>query len=139
MGDAAISVGNDIAAPPATVWLAVKKAYLDLEIPVTLEDPAHHLIGNKNFYKSRKLAGQAMTQFVDCGNDMTGPKASTYRIYISSVTTVAANTKGGSNVQTLFVASGQNMAGESSDRIACGGTGRFEALFLKKIADEIGK
>jgi hypothetical protein len=139
MGEAPISTGADIAAPPASVWLAVKKVYTDMEIPVTLEDAPHRQIGNKNFYKTRQLAGQPMTQFVDCGNDMTGAKASSYRIYISSVTSVAPNTKGGSNVQTLFVTTGQDMGGTSSDRITCSSTGRFEALFLRKVAAELGK
>jgi len=139
VGDAPTSTGADIDAPPTSVWLAVKKVYADMEIPITLEDPPNHQIGNKNFYKSRKLAGQPMTQFVDCGESMTGLKAASYRIYITSVTRVSPNSKGGSNVQTLFVASGQDMGGESADRITCGSTGRFEALFLKKVAAELGK
>jgi hypothetical protein len=139
LGDAALSTGADIAAPPATTWIAVKKVYADMEIPVTLDNPPGHQLGNKNFYKSRQMAGQSMTQFVDCGNGMTGPNALSFRIYMSSVTTVTANAKGGSDVQTIFIPQGQDMGGTSSDRIPCGSTGRFESMLLKRVAAVLGK
>src|SRR5215208_863135 len=54
-----------IAAPPALVWLAAKKVYADLEIPLTVENPSTHQMGNQNFFKSRQFAGESMTQLVD--------------------------------------------------------------------------
>ncbi len=139
VGDAPLSSGSDVDAPPATTWIAVKKVYADMEIPVTLENAPAHILGNKNFYKTHQMAGQSMTQFVDCGNGMTGPNALSFRIYMSSVTTVTANAKGGSNVQTIFIPQGQDMGGTSSDRIPCGSTGRFEMLFLQRVAAALGK
>src|SRR5438270_7047551 len=65
-----------IAAPPATVWLAAKKVYADLDVPITVENPSTHQIGNQNFFRSRQFGGQPMAQLVDCGSGMTGPKAS---------------------------------------------------------------
>src|SRR5262245_16529948 len=117
-----------IAAAPGAVWLAGKKAYLDLDIPVGVENPAARQLGNANFYKIRQIGGRSMTDFVDCGNGMTGPKAATYKIYISLLTMVVPDGKGGTNVQTTFVPSGQDMTGSSSDKIPCGTTGRFEQM-----------
>jgi len=52
-----------IAAPPATVWLAAKKVYADLDVPITIENPSGHQMGNQNFFKSRQFAsGQYMMQ-----------------------------------------------------------------------------
>jgi hypothetical protein len=138
-GDAPSSSAIDVAAPPLTVWAAVKKVYGDLQIPVTLENPAGHQIGNRNFTKSRTLAGQSMVEFVDCGTGMTGPNASSWRIYISMITVVQPNSKGGTNVQTVFVPSGQDISGTSADRVPCGTTGRFEALFLRRVQEALGK
>jgi hypothetical protein len=128
-----------IAAPPAAVWLAVKKVYGDWEIPVTVENPSAHQIGNQNFYKSRQIAGKSMTDFVDCGSGMTGPKASSYRIYISLLTDVLTDGKGGTTVQVTFVPMGQDVAGGSSDRIPCGTTGRLEQFMLDRIKATVGK
>lgn len=122
-----------IAAPPATVWAAVKQAYASIGVPVSLENPQAHQLGNQNFYKSRDLAGQPMTEFVDCGSGMTGPKAASYRIYMSLLTFVSADDKGGTVVQTTFVPMGQDISEGSTDRIPCGTTGRLEQLVLQKI------
>src|SRR5437763_1463927 len=40
---------------PTDVWPIVKKVYQALEIPVTMENVQSHLLGNANFYRSRKL------------------------------------------------------------------------------------
>ena len=128
-----------IAAPAATVWLATKKVYADLDIPLTVDNPAMHQLGNQNFVKTRQFAGESMTQLVDCGSGMTGPKAASYRIYMSLLTLVTGDGKGGTTVQTTFVPMGQDMSGGSSDRIPCGTTGRLEAIVLDKIKSASGK
>jgi hypothetical protein len=122
-----------IAAPPATVWLAVKSVYAKLDVPLTVENPGTRQIGNENFFRSRNFAGQSMTDLVDCGSGMTGPKAANYRIYMSLLTFVIPDGKGGTKVQTTFVPMGQDVAGGSSDRIPCGTTGRLEQWFLDQV------
>jgi hypothetical protein len=139
MADRPRSVGLTLAVPPAAAWIAAKKVYADLEIPLTVENPSAHQIGNQSFYKTRQLAGQSMVDFVDCGSGMTGPKAASYRIYISLLTTIVTDGKGGTIIQTTFVPAGQDMSGNSTDRIACGSTGRLEALFLDRIKTTLGK
>ncbi len=126
-----------IAAPPAAVWLAAKKVYTDMEIPVAVENPSMHQMGNANFYKTRQFAGIPMAQLVDCGSGMEGPKASSYRIYMSLLTTIASDGKGGTDVRTTFVAAGQDMSGSSSDRIPCGTSGKLEATFLTRLKNSV--
>jgi hypothetical protein len=138
-GDRPIAVQTTIAAPPAGVWLAAKKTYADFEIPLTVENPSTHQMGNQNFFKSRQLAGHPMVEFVDCGSGMTGPKAASYRIYISLLTEMITDGKGGTQIQTTFVPAGQDMSGTSTDRIPCGSTGRFEQLFLDHVKSQLGK
>lgn len=121
-----------IAAPPAAVWTAAKQAYASLEIPLGVENPAEHQLGNTNFYKARSIGGEPMTQFVDCGSGMTGLKAASYRIYMSMVSVISADGKGGTTMQTTFTALGQDVSAGSSDRIPCGSTGRLEQLLLDR-------
>lgn len=128
-----------IAAPPASVWLAVKKVYADWDIPVTVENPPGHQIGNENFWKMRNIGGKPMTTFVDCGSGMTGPKAMTYRIYMSLLTSVVSDGKGGTTLQATFVPMGQDVSGGSSDRIPCGTTGRLEQLMIDQVNATLGK
>ena len=139
LGEHPRAVGTAIDSPPAAAWLAVKKVYSELEVPLSVENPSVHQIGNQNFYKTRQFAGRSMTEFVDCGNSMTGPKASTYRIYMSLLTDVIPDGKGGTKVQTTFVPMGQDMAGNSADRIVCASTGRLETFFLERVKAALGK
>ena len=127
-----------IAAPPATVWLAAKKVYADMEIPVTVENPSAHQIGTQNFFKTRQFAGEPMVNLVDCGSSMTGPKAATYRIYMSLLTDIVTDGKGGTMIQTTFVPMGQDISGGSTDRIPCGTTGRLEQLFIARVKATAG-
>jgi hypothetical protein len=139
VGEPAHPTVQTIAASPTAVWLAIKKAHEAFLIPVTVENPPAHQIGNSSFYKTRILAGQPMTNFVNCGSGMNGPKAATYRIYMSLMTVLTADPTGATIVQTTFVPVGQDMSGGSSDRIPCGTTGRFERLFLDQVKAMIVK
>ena len=134
-----VAASATIAAAPAAVWLAAKKTYADFEIPLAIENPSNHQMGNSNFFKTRQLAGRPMVEFVDCGTGMTGPKAASYRIYISLLTEMITDGKGGTKIQTTFVPMGQDVSGGSADRIPCGSTGRFEQFFLDKVKAEVGK
>ena len=129
----------DIDAPPTTVWLAVRKVYADLEIPVTLENPPEHRLGNPSFFKSRTMGGMAMTNWVDCGSGMTGPNATTWRIFMMSLTDVIPDGKGGTTLKTTFTAMGQDVTAGSADRIPCGTTGRFEQNILNRVKLALGK
>lgn len=139
MGDRPRAEASTIAAPPAAVWTAAKKVYASLGIPLTVENPAAHQLGNPNFYAARQFAGQPMTKFVDCGNGMTGAKAASYRIYMSLLTTVESDGGSGSRVQTIFVPMGQDVTEGSTDRIACGTKGTLEQLVLDQIASTAAK
>lgn len=138
LGELPRAVAAQIAAPPASVWAAVKKVYADFEIPLTVENPSAQQLGNPNFYKTRQLAGQSMVQFVDCGSGMTGPKSAYYRIYISLLTDVKTDGKGGTMIQTTFLPQGQDFGGTSSEKIPCASTGRFEAYLLDRVRAALG-
>src|SRR5689334_16775969 len=122
-----------LTATPAAVWMAVKQTYASIEVPLSIENPSAHQLGNSNFYKARNFAGEPMTQFVDCGSGMTGPKAASYRIYMSLLTEVTSDGNGGTVVQTTFVPMGQDVSQGSADRIPCATTGRLEHLVLDRI------
>jgi len=122
----------NIAAAPTAVWAAAKQVFASLQITVAVENAAAHVIGNQNFYKSRQLAGEPMTTFVDCGSGMTGPKAASYRIYMSLVADISGDSQS-STAKVTFTALGQDVSQGSTDRIPCGSTGRLEQLFLDRL------
>lgn len=139
MADRPVATSMTVAASPVDVWAAAKKVYAALDIPVTIDNPGAHQLGNDNFVKNRQMAGHSMTEFADCGSGMEGPKAASYRMYLSLLTVVTPDGKGGTVVQTTFVPMAQDVAGGSTDRIPCGTSGRFESLVLDQIKAAVAK
>lgn len=102
-GEGASAVSDSIDAPYATVWGVLKQVYAALDVPVTLENPGTRQIGNTHFWKSRRFAGHAMTDLVNCGNGVTGPRAADFRIYMSLITRVVPTPSGANRLETTFV------------------------------------
>lgn len=140
IGDAPRPTMTSIAAPPATVWLATKKVFADLEIPVTVENEMTHKVGNTSFYKMRSIGGKPMTEIVNCGSGVDGPKAASYRIYMLLLVSITPDGKGGTTLQTTFAASGQDiMSGAGSDRIQCGSSGILELMINDRVNGYLGR
>ena len=138
LGERPKSVGSNFAAPPTAVWIAVKQVYADLGIPVLVDNPPAHQLGNKDFNRTGRLAARPMTEFFDCGRGISGLNASNFRIYISLLTEVTSDGNGGTKTLTTFTGSGQDMSGSSTDRVPCASTGRFEQLFLDRVKAQVG-
>jgi len=127
-----------VAAPPGRAFEALKKVYDELGVPPGTHDPATGRYGNTDFYKTRRFANEAMSTFINCGESFTGPVANNYRIYISLLSVIRPDGKGGSELETAFSAKAQNMEGTSADRISCGSTGRLEERIRKSVLLKVG-
>src|SRR5688572_20974561 len=62
-----------IAAAPDRAFQALKTVYEELGIPAGTHDPATGRFGNTDFWKSRRLANEALSSFINCGESFTGP------------------------------------------------------------------
>jgi hypothetical protein len=129
---------SPIAAAPARAFEAVKQVYAELGVPPGTHDPASGRFGNTDFWKSRRFGDQPISTYLNCGESFTGPAANNYRIYISLLSVIRPDGKGGSELETAFHASAQNMEGTSADRIPCGSTGRLEERIRKAVLLKIG-
>jgi hypothetical protein len=129
----AVNAKVPIPAPPSRVFDALKTVYADLGVPPATHDPATGRIGNTDFWKSRRFANEPISSFLSCGETFTGSAADNYRIYMSLQSVVRPDGKGASELETAFSASAQNMEGTSSDRIACGSTGKLEERIRKAV------
>lgn len=127
-----------LAVAPSRAFDALKAAYEELGIPPATIDPATARIGNTNFWKSRRLADQPISTYLNCGDTLTGPAADVYRIYMSLISAVRPDGKGGSELETAFTGQARNMDGASGDRVACGSTGRLEERIQKIILAKTG-
>jgi hypothetical protein len=122
-----------VPAPPSRVFEALAAVYKDFDIPIAMNDPATGRVGNPDFWKSRKLGGQSISSYLNCGDSITGAAADNYRVYISLLSAVRPDGSGGSEIETAFTATARNMEGTTADRIACGTTGRLEERIYQSV------
>lgn len=128
----------NIPAAPSRVFDALKAVYEELGVPPGTHDPSTGRIGNTDFWKTRRFAGQPISEFLNCGESLTGTVANNYRIYMSLLSVVRPDGKGGSDVETALRGQAQNMEGTSSDRITCGSTGKLEERIRKSLLLKLG-
>lgn len=120
------AASHEIAAAATAVWPALEQAYAKLGIPVVVNDPRLHRIGNTNFFKYGRMNGSPISAYANCGNGPTGARADNSRVYFSVITTVSAidatHTRLSTDVRPVAV----DMSGTSNARITCGSTGHLE-------------
>ncbi|UCC26175.1 MAG: hypothetical protein JSU98_03535 [Gemmatimonadales bacterium] len=76
---------RNLPAAVRDVWPVLEGVYAELEIPVTLIDPATWEFGNPAF-QPRRVAGERLNSFIDCGSNFSGPLANLYEVDMSVVT-----------------------------------------------------
>jgi len=132
--DAPRSVTESIARPVEVVRAAVRQAFADYSIPVTVDNAASGQTGNPDFYRTRQFMGRPMTDLVSCGSGITGPNAASFRIFLSIIVTTKASATGGTALAVLVQATARDMVnGTSNDRLVCAGSGRIEQLLVERI------
>ncbi len=122
--DAGVSAALD--ADPARAFAAVRSAIARLGIPIGTMDPNARTVGNTNFMASHTLNGEALSTFVDCGMNNFAPRANTYRIYFSILSTVSPANGGKSTVATQVVANALDASQGNGERVPCSSKGVLE-------------
>jgi hypothetical protein len=125
-----------VKAPPAKVFTALTSIYGDLGIDVKLSDPTNGQVGNRNFVKMHRLAGEPISSYVDCGMMVTGLVADSYRVTMSLVSQVTPR-DGGSNVETWLTAAARDL-GTSTGDISCVSKGALETKVNQLVLQQMG-
>ena len=115
---------------------ALRSAYGDLGIDVELFDPPHGQVGNRNFTKMYRLAGDRMSHFVGCGITEMGQAADAFRVTMSMVSAVTAAGSGW-QIDTRLDAHADDLA-SSKGRIACQSRGTLEEKLNDLVAKQLG-
>lgn len=128
-----------VSAPPEKVWDALAAVYGQLGIPLTTIDRPNWRLGNQQLTRRQQLAGQRMSLYLSCGQNMSGLKADNDRIHLSVISAIRpAGTGGGSEVSTAVVATAQPIDGTSTDPSICATTGRLEQRIVTAVGEKLG-
>lgn len=127
-----------VAAPRADVWLALEEAFKALDIPVSYSDQAAGELGTVKAKVMRRLGKQPLSNYLQCGEGLTGPNADSYVVYLS----VAGFVKPAANdqiaVATLVTAHAIDLPNGRNDVMYCTSTGRLEDKIGKAVQKRLG-
>lgn len=117
----------------AEVWPSLVASYQAMEIPLgTVNRPAG-VLGNTKLVVTRRLAGQRLSQLLNCGATVVGaPVADSHRIEVSVLSELTAVSATESSLQTRLTAQALS-GGTSTAPIQCVSSGAFEELLLKHV------
>ena len=127
-----------VAASRADVWLALEEAFKSLDIAVSYSDQAAGELGTVKAKVMRRLGKQPLSNYLRCGEGLTGPNADSYVVYLS----VAGFVKPAANdqiaVATLVTAHAIDLPNGRNDVMYCTTTGRLEDKIGQAVQKRLG-
>jgi hypothetical protein len=135
--DAVTSRNVLVKASRADALAALPAVYSSLGIEVKLNDSGSGQVGNRNFWKTGRLAGERISKFLGCGTMISGEAADNYRVTMSVVSQVTADSVG-SNVETWLTAVAKDPS-TSSGSVSCASKGTLETRINQLVAERFGR
>lgn len=126
-----------VAAPAERVWPLLAEVYRELGIPVTTADPAARMVGNPKFTARGRVGRVSMPELVDCGTEISGPRALTHRITFHIATTLEPADADQVTVQTTISASARSVDGSSGRPQPCTTTGVLERQIVERLRGKL--
>jgi hypothetical protein len=135
---AVVSGRADLQAPLDKVWDALPAAYASLSIPITVNEPANHVIGAERMRTHHYLGDVRLSKLLDCGETAGGLNADTYEVNLSVLTQLQPTASGGTTVTTKVDAAAKP-ASTAGQYNSCVSTGQLETRLVRFIESEIRK
>ena len=128
------AIATPVAVSPDSAYQLLIRVYANLQLPMVSVD-AKRTVGNDDLKVRHQVAGIAMQNVVDCGENIGSLNAETWDIDLNLLSYVKADPNGGSQVLTRIQAAGNRPEGPHARQTACSTTGALE----KKIGDAVAQ
>jgi hypothetical protein len=121
-----------LPAPIDSAYASLLMSYQSLGLQIKTSDPAQHVLGNRHIVVMRTWLGSRLSTFFNCGNDpaLGTPRADSYQLIISVVSTLSAKDANSTTITTLATAQANDLA-TSASSVYCSSTGKLERSLLK--------
>lgn len=126
-----------VKAPPGKVFTAATLVLQNYKIPIDVSDSASGMLGAAKLTRSRNLAGQALSRFLECGSNMTGPRADSHRVQMPLLLFIDPGDEGTTKLRIALVGSAQDNSGTSNSPVMCGSTGGLENMLRTAIEKQV--
>lgn len=128
-----LAVEFEIDASPVRTFVATVVVLEGMKIPLEVRDSLGGLVGNLRLTIMRRLAGDPLSRFLNCGSTMTGASADSYRISSALLAILDPLPANRTRLRIAFAAGARDMSGPSTEPVSCGSSGLFE----HKVADRV--
>lgn len=133
-----VTASLDVSADAQEAWTALLMVYEELKIPAREVDVTAKTVRNLRFVVSRRLGGERLSRFLDCGRSATGPNANSHRLELEIASRVVSVGPGQSRIDTELTGTGMNMEGTSNTRVLCTSSHQLEYRIAARVRELVG-
>lgn len=120
-------LGQVFAAPVDRVWPLAVAAYTAAGLRIDGTDDARHLVQTRGQILRRQLAGRTLSTYFECGNELSGTIADTWRLTLSAHMGAGPGaTPDSTRLQTMITVTASPVEGTSAQISPCSSKGRLE-------------
>lgn len=128
-----------IAAPAGATFAAVSKVFTDeLRIPIDSRDSLRGVVGVSSVARMRTFANARISRWLNCGSGITGLNADNWRVFITAFAFVDRADSASTTLRLAIVGGARDVAGSSTEPVACGSNGTFENLVAERVKKNLG-
>ncbi len=131
-------VSNSLAGAPERAWPYLVAAYQEIGLPINILDEKTWTLGTLNASTGRKLMGQPLSTFLDCGRAGGGAlRVQTYAVNVA-VHTVLKRAGQESFVVHSVVQGRAKDPVQNNPPVTCSSTGKLEENIANRIRANLG-
>lgn len=133
-------IGQAYGAPPDRVWPVALAAYAAAGLRVDGSSAAQRQVQTQGQVLRRSLKGVALSSYFDCGHELSGSIADSWRLKIDARMAVGSGgSRDSSIVQTLVSVSASPVEGTSTELRGCASKGALEARIAQAIGQALAR
>jgi hypothetical protein len=122
-----------IDSPRGLVFHAASQVFAELKLQVDARDSVRGMVGVTSTAKMRSFAGRPISRWLNCGQGITGSNADNWRVYVTAFAFADAKDSTHTTLRLAMIGGAQDVAGNSTEPVACGSTGAFETMFAERV------
>lgn len=130
-----VTASTEVPAGAGSAWPALKAVYAEMKIPTPEVSEPTRTLRNLRFVVSRRLGGERLSNYVDCGRSASGPNADTYRLELEIASRVVPLGAERSRIDTELTGIGINMEGTSNNRVLCTSNHQLELRIASRVRE----
>ena len=132
-----MGIGLPITGSRDSIYAALVAVFAELKIPVAEYDASRGMLHNVNANVSRRLGGEAMSKYLDCGRGFSGSNADFYRVTLAVSAWVEPATGEPTKLMVAIAASGRDPAGSKSAYSVCTSRGALEQRIARQVQSRV--